>query len=239
MDYLKKFHDEDWHTPKGRIIREVVFGINDGLVTAIGFIAGVTVSMADVKMVLLSGLAEMVAGAISMFFGAYLSTKSQREFFDNEIKRETREIDEMPEKETEEIREIYSNLGFKEDEVEMIVKRVTSDKKLWVRFMMREELGIMEETFDDPLRVGAIMGISFAIGSLPPLIPYMIMDNPFTALKVAVVTSLLFLFGVGIGKTTVTKGNWLKSGIEVAIIGSIASVVGFIIGKIVSLVVGS
>ena len=239
MDYLKKFHDEDWHTPKGRIIREVVFGINDGLVTAIGFIAGVTVSMADVKMVLLSGLAEMVAGAISMFFGAYLSTKSQREFFDNEIKRETREIDEMPEKETEEIREIYSNLGFKEDEVEMIVKRVTSDKKLWVRFMMREELGIMEETFDDPLRVGAIMGISFAIGSLPPLIPYMLMDNPFTALKVAVVTSLLFLFGVGIGKTTVTKGNWLKSGIEVAIIGSIASVVGFIIGKIVSLVVGS
>ncbi|OGW02782.1 MAG: hypothetical protein A2W77_08635 [Nitrospinae bacterium RIFCSPLOWO2_12_39_16] len=239
MDYLKKFHDEDWHTPKGRIIREVVFGINDGLVTAIGFIAGVTVSMADVKMVLLSGLAEMVAGAISMFFGAYLSTKSQREFFDNEIKRETREIDEMPEKETEEIREIYSNLGFKEDEVEMIVKRVTSDKKLWVRFMMREELGIMEETFDDPLKVGAIMGISFAIGSLPPLIPYMLMDNPFTALKVAVVTSLLFLFGVGIGKTTVTKGNWLKSGIEVAIIGSIASVVGFIIGKIVSLVVGS
>jgi len=239
MDYLKKFHDEDWHTPKGRIIREVVFGINDGLVTAIGFIAGVTVSMADVKMVLLSGLAEMVAGAISMFFGAYLSTKSQREFFDNEIKRETREIDEMPEKETEEIREIYSNLGFKEDEVEMIVKRVTSDKKLWVRFMMREELGIMEETFDDPLKVGAIMGISFAIGSLPPLIPYMLMDNPFTALKVAVVTSLLFLFGVGIGKTTVTKGNWLKSGIEVAIIGSIASVVGFIIGKIVSLVVES
>ena len=238
MDYLKKFHDEDWHTPKGRIIREVVFGINDGLVTAIGFIAGVTVSMADVKMVLLSGLAEMVAGAISMFFGAYLSTKSQREFFDNEIKRETREIDEMPEKETEEIREIYSNLGFKEDEVEMIVKRVTSDKKLWVRFMMREELGIMEETFDDPLKVGAIMGISFAIGSLPPLIPYMLMDNPFTALKVAVVTSLLFLFGVGIGKTTVTKGNWLKSGIEVAIIGSIASGVGFIIGKIVSLVVG-
>src|SRR3989337_911115 len=215
MDYLKKFHDEDWHTPKGRIIREVVFGINDGLVTAIGFIAGVTVSMADVKMVILSGLAEMVAGAISMFFGAYLSTKSQREFFDNEIKRETREI--------EEIREIYSNLGFKEDEVEMIVKRVTSDKKLWVRFMMREELGIMEETFDDPLKVGAIMGISFAIGSLPPLIPYMLMDNPFTALKVAVVTSLLFLFGVGIGKTTVTKGNWLKSGIEVAIIGSIAS----------------
>lgn len=237
MDYLKKFHDEDWHTPKGRAIREVIFGINDGLVTAIGFVAGVTVSMADVKAVLLAGLAEMVAGAISMFFGAYLSTKSQREFFDNEIKRETREIEEMPENEKEEIREIYTDMGFKADEVEMIVKRVTSDKKLWVRFMMREELGIIEETFDDPLRVGAIMGISFAIGSLPPLIPYMVMNNPMTALKVAILTSLIFLFGVGIGKTTVTKGNWVKSGIEVVIIGSIASGVGFVIGKIVSLVV--
>ena len=238
MDYLKKFHDEDWHTPKGRVIREVIFGINDGLVTAIGFVAGVTVSMASVKAVLLAGLAEMVAGGISMFFGAYLSTKSQREFFDKEIKRETREIEEMPEKEADEIREIYAGLGFKEDEVEMIVKRVTSDKKLWVRFMMREELGIMEETFDDPLRVGAIMGISFAIGSLPPLIPYMLMDNPITALKVAIVTSLIFLFGVGVGKTTVTKGNWVKSGVEVAIIGSIASGVGLVIGKIVSIVVG-
>jgi predicted membrane protein (TIGR00267 family) len=239
MDYLKKFHNEDWHTPKGRAIREVIFGINDGLVTAIGFVAGVTVSMADVKMVLLSGLAEMVAGGISMFFGAYLSTKSQREFFDKEIKRETKEIEEMPEREAEEIKEIYSNFGFKEDEVEMIVKRVTSDKKLWVRFMMREELGIMEETFDDPLKVGSVMGVSFAIGSLPPLIPYMLINEPMTALKVAIVTSLLFLFGVGIGKTTVTKGNWLKSGIEVIIIGSIASGVGFIIGKIVSVVVGS
>jgi predicted membrane protein (TIGR00267 family) len=237
MDYLKKFHDEDWHTPKGRVIREVIFGINDGLVTAIGFVAGVTVSMANIKAVLLAGLAEMVAGAISMFFGAYLSTKSQREFFENEIKRETREIEEMPEKETQEIREIYGNLGFKENEIEMIVKRVTSDKKLWVRFMMREELGIVEETFDDPLRVGAIMGVSFAIGSLPPLIPYMVMDDPMSALKLAIIVSLIFLFCVGAGKTMVTKGSWLKSGIEVVIIGSIASGVGFVIGKIVSLIV--
>ena len=239
MDYLKKFHDEDWHTPKGRIIREVIFGVNDGLVTAIGFVAGVTVSMASVKAVLLAGLAEMVAGAISMCFGAYLSTKSQREFFDNEIKRETREIEEMPEKEKEEIREIYADMGFKADEVEMIVNRVTSDKKLWVRFMMREELGIFEETFDDPLRVGAIMGVSFAVGSIPPLIPYMVMDNPMTALKVAIVTSLIFLFCVGAGKTTITKGSWLKSGIEVVIIGTIASGVGLVIGKIVSMVVGN
>ncbi|MBI3600914.1 MAG: VIT1/CCC1 transporter family protein [Nitrospinae bacterium] len=178
MDYLKKFHDEDWHTPKGRVIREVIFGIN-----------------------------------------------------------ETREIAEMPANETQEIREIYGNHGFKEDEIEMIDKRVTSDKKLWVRFMMREELGIVEESFDDPLRVGAIMGVSFAIGSLPPLIPYMVIDNPMSALKLAVIVSLIFLFCVGAGKTTVTKGSWLKSGIEVVIIGSIASGVGFVIGKIVSLVV--
>ncbi|MBI4379170.1 MAG: VIT1/CCC1 transporter family protein [Nitrospinae bacterium] len=237
MDYLKKFHNEDWHTPKGRVIREVIFGMNDGIVTIVCFVAGITVSIEDIRVILLSGLAEIVAGAISMFFGAYLSIKSQREFFDNEIKREKREIDEMPEKETEEIREIYTNLGFKDNEVDMIVKRVTSDKKLWVRFMLREELGILEENFDDPVKVGAIMGSSFMIGSLPPLIPYLLMDNPVTALKLAILVSIVILFGIGAGKTAITKGNWIKSGIEVSIIGTAASGIGYGIGKIVSLVV--
>jgi VIT1/CCC1 family predicted Fe2+/Mn2+ transporter len=211
--------------------------MNDGIVTIVCFVAGVTVSIKDIRVVLLSALAEIVAGAISMFFGAYLSIKSQREFFDNEIKREKREIDEMPEKESEEIREIYTNLGFKDNEVDMIVKRVTSDKKLWVRFMLREELGILEENFDDPVRVGAIMGSSFMIGSLPPLIPYMFLDNSVTALKLAILVSIVFLFGIGAGKTLITKGNWVKSGIEVSIIGTAASGIGYGIGKIISLVV--
>src|SRR3989337_3416717 len=119
----KKFHDEDWHTPKGRQIREVVFGMNDGLVSTVGFVAGVTGSIAESRMVLFTGMGSIMAGATSMFIGAYLASKSQREFFQKELERERREIIESPEKEREEIREIFEGHGFTEDEVEMIVHR--------------------------------------------------------------------------------------------------------------------
>src|SRR3990167_9243874 len=89
---LKKFHDEDWHTPKGRQIREVVFGMNDGLVSTVGFVAGVTGSIAESRMVLFTGMASIMAGSTSMFIGAYLASKSQREFFQKELERERREI---------------------------------------------------------------------------------------------------------------------------------------------------
>ena len=88
----KRYHDEDWHTPKGRQIREVVFGMNDGLVSTVGFVAGVTGSIKDSRIVFLTGMAAIVAGAVSMFLGAYLASKSQKEFFEMEIAREKREI---------------------------------------------------------------------------------------------------------------------------------------------------
>src|SRR3990172_12531956 len=97
-------HREDWHTPKGRAIREIIFGMNDGLVTTIGFLAGVTSSISQSRYILLAGMAEVVAGAISMGIGAYLATKSQQEFFHSETEQEKWEIENMPEKEAEEIR---------------------------------------------------------------------------------------------------------------------------------------
>src|SRR3989338_2200012 len=95
---LKKYHNEDWHTPKGRQIREVVFGMNDGLVSTVGFVAGVTGSINESRVVFLTGMAAITAGAVSMFLGAYLASKSQREFFEKDIAREKREIIESPDK---------------------------------------------------------------------------------------------------------------------------------------------
>ena len=231
---LKKYHDESWHTPEGKAVREVIFGMNDGVVTTIGFIAGVTGTLANTLYILLAGIAGMVAGAISMAFGAYLSTKSQKEFFEKEIAREKREIREMPEQEKEEIREIYTDLGFKEDEVEMIVKRVTSDEKLWIRFMLREELGIFEEQIDSPFKIASIMGISFLIGAFPPLLPYFFIDNKWNAFFLALGISVVLMFGIGVGKTYVTGTNWYKSGFEILTVGSLAVAIGYIIGLFIS-----
>ena len=233
-DYHHQYHDETWHTPRGRVIRELVFGANDGLVTTIGFLAGVTGALADRRTILIATGAEIVAGTISMAAGAYISTKSQRDFFETEIAREKWEMEHMPEMEKQEIRDIYTDLGFEPDEVEMIVRRVTSDKDLWLRFMMREELGIIQEQFDDPIRSGALMGGAFIVGALPPLIPYLLIPTVGRAFGVAIIVALVTLFAIGVGRTRVTKGGWMKSGLEIMILGSLAALIGYGLGTLVS-----
>jgi VIT1/CCC1 family predicted Fe2+/Mn2+ transporter len=228
------FQAEDWHTPQGRFIREVMFGINDGLVSTIGFVAGATGSLMQGHLVLLAGIASVVAGSLSMGIGAYLASKSQREFFESEKAREHREIEEVPEDERKEIRDIFAQMGFAKDELEMIVRRITSNKDLWVKFMMREELGILEETVN-PIQIGLLMSAAFVAGSIPPLLPYMLMQDPMAALKMAVIISLLALFLIGVAKTALTRQFWLRSGLEVMFLGSLATGIGFAIGKIVAL----
>lgn len=204
--------------------------MNDGLVTAIGFLAGVTSSISQIRYILLAGMAEIVAGAISMAIGGYLATKSQREFFHSEIEREKWEIERWPEKEAEEIRDIYGDMGFTRSEQDMIVNRVTSDKDLLLRFMKREELGLIDEHLDDPVQVGLTMGLSFFVGSLPPIFPYFFIKSPHSAIWMAVLLSVVFLFVVGAAKTRLTKVNPLRSGLETMLLGVLASSVGYGLG---------
>jgi VIT1/CCC1 family predicted Fe2+/Mn2+ transporter len=126
---LKNFHGEVWHTSKGRAIREVIFGLNDGLITTLEFLAGMTGSIPDRNIILLAGLAEMVAGATSMSSGAYISSESQREFFEKEIARERFEIEEDSEHEKNEIRQIYGERGFTDEEIDILIRRITDDKE--------------------------------------------------------------------------------------------------------------
>src|SRR5687768_14055181 len=127
LPQLKDYHGEEWHTPKGRAIREVVFGTNDGLITTLGFLAGVTGAISDKNMILLAAVAEIVAGAFSMASGAYIASKSQIEYFQKEIAREKREIEEDPEHEKQEIWEIYKERGFTDEEIRILINRITSN----------------------------------------------------------------------------------------------------------------
>ena len=228
-----QYHGEEWHTPRGRMIRDVVFGFNDGLVTGIGFVVGVTSSLITAPLVLLTGLAMAVAASCSMAIGAYLSTKSQNEFFQREVQRERREIEELPGKERQEVDEILTDMGFDKKEREILSKRITGNKDLWIRFMMREELGILDEDFDNPLKAGAIMGSSFVLGSIPPLIPYMIQHDAFLAMKWSIGVALVAAFGAGAAKTVVAKTVWWKSGLEMMVLSALAAAIGFIIGQFI------
>ncbi len=204
--------------------------MNDGLVTTVGFLAGVTISLSEHRLVLLAAIAEVVAGAISMATGAYVSTKSQREFFHSEVELERWEIERTPEKEAEELRDIYHDLGFNKAEQEVIVNRAMQDKELMLRIMKREELGLIDEHLDEPIKVALTMGISFLGGSLPPLLPYFFISNPIHAMWAAVIFSVVFLFAAGVAKTRLTRGNPICSGVEMTGFGVLAALVGFGLG---------
>ncbi|MCL4427982.1 MAG: VIT1/CCC1 transporter family protein [Deltaproteobacteria bacterium] len=235
MDPLKRFHNENWHTPEGKLIREFVFGINDGLVTTVGFIAGVTGALINLKIVLMSGSAEIIAGTVSMFFGAYLASKSQNEFYQKEINREMREIKENPRHEIEEIYEIYQDKGFTEAEIDPIVKKLMSDKKMLLDFMVQDELGISRDYYENPLKIASYTGLSFLAGGIPPLLPFFTSHDSITAVAASIVLSIIVLVVTGLAKAKVTKTSRFKSALEMVLIGGTAAAAGFICGRLIAL----
>lgn len=224
------YHDERWHTPQGRMLREVVFGVNDGVITTVGFVTGIAAAVESASVVLLAGMLEALAGSFSMGVGAYLSVKSQQEFFEHEIAREKREIEEEPEREIAEVREIYGNLGFGPEEIEVLVRRLRSDKDLFLRFMQREELGILSTETESPLRSGLWTAGAYAAGAFLPLVPLAYLHHE-AALWGALGLGGATLFGLGATKTLLTHRSWLRSGLEMLALGLAAAAVGFLCGK--------
>jgi VIT1/CCC1 family predicted Fe2+/Mn2+ transporter len=231
---LEKWHGESWHTTKGRVIRDVVYAIDTGLVTTVSFLAGVSVSLAARSQVILAGVIQISAGVLAIFFGSYISTKAQKHFFENQIEREKREIEENPQKETEEIREVFSDMGFSKEEQEIAVRRITADKDNWLKFMVQEEIGISPGLIDSPLEIGLISAVSFLVGAIPAISPFLVLRDVHLALFGAGFSVLCFLFLMGVFKSKITKVHWLLSGLETVSIGAISCGSGFLLGRIVA-----
>src|SRR3972149_2459054 len=178
---------EPEHPASGEFLRDIVFGANDGVVTAIGFLVGISGSIANQGVVVIAGILTIVAGSASMALGNYLGVKSQREHYEAMEKIERWEMEHKPDVERDEIREIYTNYGFDKQTVEILTKKVTSDKKLWLDVMMREELGLTKEEAGRPMLSGIIIGIFYLLGGVPPLLPFVFV-HPVTN---ALITSIL------------------------------------------------
>ena len=231
---LKTWHGEEWHTSRGRIIRDIVYAIDTGLITTVSFLAGVAIALITQNKVIMAGLIQIISGTLAIFFGSYVSTKAQKHFFENQIERERREIEETPEKETDEIREIFSDMGFTEEEQQVAVNRITADKKTWLKFMVQEEIGITPSMIDNPLEIGLISAGSFLIGALPAIAPFLIFDQVHKALAVSAASVMVFLFILGVVKTRFTKMHWLLSGLETLFFGVLSCGAGFFLGKLVN-----
>lgn len=221
--------EEPWHSSKGRAIREIIFGSNDGLVTTLGFLVGVYGALQDRRIILIAGIAEAAAGAISMATGSYLSSKAEREYYEREMNREIREMREKPEQERDEVRKIYREKGFEGAELEMVVARITADPRVWLHCMMEEELGLIAEPAGAPLWGAMVIGIAFVLGALVPLLPYVLLAGR-QALWMSIGGSVVTLFTLGATKTSLTKRQWWAGGLEMLTLGMFACLVGYVVG---------
>lgn len=213
------------HSKIGGLLKESVFGFNDGLISTFAVIAGLTGGLVENKTVLLAALATLFAGAFSMGLGTYLGSKSEKELYESERKRELYEMAHVPEIERQEIREIYAAKGFKGKLLEEIVAHITNDDKLWLETMMREELGFAE-TPPKPGTNAVVMGIAFVCGSLIPTFPYFFNGIFF----ISAILSIIGLLVAGAIKTRFTKRNPFLSAIETLAIGALAAAGSYGIG---------
>ena len=216
-------------------IRDTILGFQDGVVNTLGLVLGVASAVQSTKIVLISGLVTTFAESISMAAVAYTSTKAAHEFYESQLEREKKEIQEIPHMEVQEIRDIYYKKGFRGKQLEDIVKKITSNKKLWLETMMAEELKMFPEDYEKPLKSTAIVGLSAVVGSLVPVIPFFIFDVKL-GMAYALALSIAALFIVGAAKAKVTIGSWQKSGIEMAVVGTLAALVGYLVGSLLGVV---
>ena len=228
---------EEWHGGGIESIRNVIYGVNDGLTATLGVLAGVGGASVSPRVVLIGGLSAMVASGVSMAGGAYLSSKSQREVYEGQLAREAAEIEAMPELERAELVKIYRSKGLTPAEAETIVGRITSDKKVWLETQAREELGLDVAQFENPTREALVAGISTLIGGVIPVLGYLLgrfligaADSGFAALVIAYVVSAAFLFGIGAARSLVTGKGGVRSGMEMLAVGSAVAALTYGVG---------
>ncbi|MEE8498484.1 MAG: VIT1/CCC1 transporter family protein [Acidimicrobiia bacterium] len=218
--------------PSRQYMRDIILGVNDGLVSVFLLITGVVGGGLGSREVLLAGLAASAAGAISMAAGEYIATKSQEEVFESERELEIEHLEFHRDVELDEIREMFGDMGLGTEDVERIVEALDRDDDAFLKVMMALEFGVVEEERRSPYTAAALSGVLFLAGSLPSVLPFFFVDSTGMALLIAAIGSGIALFGVGVAKTFVTRKNWVWSGTENVLIGTAGALISFGVGSI-------
>jgi VIT1/CCC1 family predicted Fe2+/Mn2+ transporter/rubrerythrin len=220
---------EAWEMGGGGGVRDLIFGANDGLVSILALVAGVYGAVTESHLILIAGAAGAIAGAISMGAGSYLSSKSEKEVTERESERKGIRKKRTPEEEREELVKFYQTRGFKRQEAEAIAGRVALELESKATYTIGEEVGLTSEESWPPIKAGILTGLSFAIVSLIPILPFTFMEVT-PAVITAVIASVATLFGVGASKAVFTRKSWIRSGLEMMAIGTLAAAATYAIG---------
>jgi VIT1/CCC1 family predicted Fe2+/Mn2+ transporter len=210
-------------------LSDIILGGQDGLVNVLGVALGVAAATQDSHIILAAGMAATFAESVSMAAVAYTSRRADQDYYESERAREYRHLRLVPAVEREEIRAIYSEKGFRGEALDHIVDTITSDEDVWVGVMMAEELRLTPTDRRGAARSGLIVGLAAVVGSLIPLSPFVVLPV-VPAMLVSIVIAAASLFGVGAYKAARTVGVPARSGMEMALIGTVSALVGYVVG---------
>ncbi len=222
------------HFSGSATVRDVVIGMADGLTVPFALAAGISGALTSTHIVVTAGIAEVAAGSIAMGLGGYLAAKSDAEHYQSELRREEQEIRDKTEVEKQEVVDIFRQYGVTADECGPILTALQRRPEAWRDFMMRFELGLEEPDPKRAVRSAVTIAVSYVVGGLVPLAPYILMRDSRQALVISAIITLLALAVFGFVKghfTGVPKG---KSALQTALVGSLAAGVAYAIAKFIA-----
>src|SRR6266567_1790506 len=218
-------------------IREAVFGAQDGLTSVLAVVSTVGGATGQSFPVLVAGLAATLAGVFSMAAGEYMSRKSQREIFEAQIAEEAKEVEERPGEAEAEVAFLLQEEGLSAEAACRVARELASNKNVLLKTMVEKELGLAVDDDGNALRGALVMGASFGLAALVPILPYLFLPVS-TALFVSVGLAAVVLFGMGVVKSRWTRRSWLASGLEIFALGAIAGIAGYFFGTLLPAALG-
>jgi len=222
------------HFTSSNTVRDIVIGMSDGLTVPFALAAGLSGAITSTGIIVTAGLAEISAGAIAMGLGGYLAAKSDAEHYASEMRREHREVQEIPQEEQEEVARVFRSYGLGPEEISPIIRALTAHPQSWVDFMMRYELGLEKPDPRRALHSALTIALSYVAGGLIPLFPYMVLHTATDALSVSVVVTAVALFVFGYIKGRLTGARPFRSGIQTVLIGGLAAAAAFGLARMLS-----
>jgi VIT1/CCC1 family predicted Fe2+/Mn2+ transporter len=225
-------HHEERHLKNSNLITDVVIGMSDGLTVPFALAAGLSGAVSSTSIIIIAGIAEICAGSIAMGLGGYLAGKTEQDYYAAEVRRENYEVENLPDREIAETKDFFASIGLSEELQDQATKEVARDKKQWVDFMMKYELGLDKPDPRRATKSALNIGISYIVGGLVPLSPYFFVDQPVTGLKISVVVTLICLFVFGWFKSKFTGVNTWGGALRVMLIGAVAAGAAFGVAKI-------
>src|SRR3984957_14888717 len=224
------------HLRSSEILTDIVIGMSDGLTVPFALAAGLSAAVGanHLNLIWIAGMAEIAAGSIAMGLGGYLAGKTEMDHYNAELRREYDEVERVPDRERDEVREFFSNLGLSHEVQEQAVAEMTKDKDVWVDFMMKYELGLDKPDPQRARKSAFNIGFSYVVGGLIPLSPYFFVHDAFTGLKVSAAITLCCLFVFGYFKSKVTGVPPISGALRVMIIGALAAGCAFAVARLIA-----